>query len=68
MDEIILNETQKASAAKEALEFLYPYYYEKNIYQVERMSLEETKGNLNDTSVTLNLKLKIHTGLKIKMI
>ena len=43
VDEIILNETQKVSAAREASENL-DYDCDKNdIYQVEKMSLEETK-------------------------
>ena len=39
VDEIILNETQKVSAAREAPSFLESDYDEKCLYQVERMSL-----------------------------
>ena len=46
VDEILLNEAQKVSAAKEAPEFLDSDYDAKNIYQVEKMSLEETKEKL----------------------
>ena len=34
---ILLNETQKVSAEREAPEFLESYYEENNIYQVERI-------------------------------
>ena len=44
-DEILLHETQKLSAAREAPEVLDSDYDENKLYQVERMSLEETKGN-----------------------
>ena len=46
VDEILLNETQKVSDTREAPSFLDSAYYENNIYQVERMSLEETKENI----------------------
>ena len=44
VDEILLNETQKVSAVKEAPKILDSD--ENDIYQVERMSLEETKEKL----------------------
>ena len=43
MDEILIHETKKVSAVKEAPEFLESGYDEKKIYQVENMSLEKTK-------------------------
>ena len=43
VDDILLHETQKVSAAKEASEFLDYDCDENCLYQVERMSLEETK-------------------------
>ena len=46
MDEIIIDETQKVSAAKESPGFLESNYGETELYQVENMSLEETKEKL----------------------
>ena len=66
--EILINEIQKVSSARESQELLDSYYDENNIYQVERISLEETKGNLNGVSVHFNANRKFHIGLKIKMI
>ena len=43
MDEILLNETKKVSAAREAQEFLDSDYDANDLYQVDKMSLEETK-------------------------
>ena len=40
MDGILLNETQKVSAAREAQEFSYSDYDENDLYQVKSMSLE----------------------------
>ena len=45
VNEILLHETQKVIAAREA-QFVLEYDYDENdLYQVERMSLEETKKN-----------------------
>ena len=66
--EILLNETQKVSTARESPEFWDSHYDENYLYQDEKMSLEETKEKLNDVSVRLNTNRKIHMGLKIKMI
>ena len=46
MDEILLNETQKVSAAREAPENLDSDCDENYLCQVKKMSLEETKENL----------------------
>ena len=43
VDEILLNETQKLSTTKEAPEVLDPDCAENDLYQVDKMSLEETK-------------------------
>ena len=44
VDEILLNKTQKASAVNhEAPNFLENYYDDNDLYQVENMSLEDTK-------------------------
>ena len=43
VDEILMNETQKISATREAPEFLDSDYDENNLYQVKMMNLEETK-------------------------
>ena len=68
MDEILLNETQKVSADREAPQFLDYDHDENDLYQVESMSLEDTKENLNDVSVRLNANKKVNMGLKIKMV
>ena len=46
VDEILLHETQKVSDAREVPSFLDPDYDENDIYQVERIGLEETKETL----------------------
>ena len=66
-DKILKHDTQKVSAARVAPTFLDSEYYENNIYQVERMSLKETKENLNEVIVNLNANRKFHMGLKIKI-
>ena len=43
MDEILLHETQKLSAEREAPEFLESDYDKNELYKVESMSLEDTK-------------------------
>ena len=43
VDQIILDETQQLSAAREAPEFLDSDYDGNYVYQVDKMSLEETK-------------------------
>ena len=68
MEHILLNETQKLRAAREEPEFLDSDYDAKNLYQVDKISLEDTKKNLTDVSVRLNTNRTIHMGLKIEMI
>ena len=46
VDEIILHETQKLSAVKEAPEFLESGYDENEVYPFENMRLEDTKEKL----------------------
>ena len=43
VDKILLNETQKVSAVREAPGFLDSDFDENNIYQVEEKFLEDTK-------------------------
>ena len=43
MDKLLINETQKVSAAREAPYFLDSDFDDNYLYQVEKMSLEETK-------------------------
>ena len=40
------NETQQINAAREAPDFLDSDYYENDLYQVEKLSPEETKEKL----------------------
>ena len=66
--EILLNETKKVSATREAPEFWDSDYDDNEIYRIEIRSLEDTKENLNDVIVRLNASRKIHMGLRIKII
>ena len=45
VDEILLYETQKKSAPKEAAKFSESDYDKNGLYQVDNMSLEETTKN-----------------------
>ena len=64
MDGILL--TQKVSATNnEAPEFLDSDYDANDLYEVEKMSLEETKENLDWSKRAFEYKNKIHMGLKI---
>ena len=68
MDGILLNETQKVSATNhEAPEFLNSNYDANDLYQVDKMSLEETKEKLDWRKRAFEYKKK-HMGLKIEMI
>ena len=44
--DILLNETQKVGAAREATDVLDSDYDDNYLYQVDKMSLEETKNNI----------------------
>ena len=46
MDEILENETQKISAAREAPELMDYYYIYNDIYQVDKIICDETKYKL----------------------
>ena len=46
--------------------FLESDYDENDLYQVENMSLDETKENLNDVSVRLNRKFHMLFKIEIK--
>ena len=54
VDEILLNETQKLSAVREAPEVLDSDCDENYLYQVEKLILKRLKRNLNDVSVCSN--------------
>ena len=43
VDSILLNETKKLSAAREAPEFVHYDYDENDLYQVEMIITEDTK-------------------------
>ena len=68
MYEIILNETQRVSDAREAPEVVDSDCDENNLYQVEKTSLEDTKQKLNYVSMSLNVNIDVWMGLKIEMI
>ena len=63
MDEILLHETQKVSVAREAPEFLDPDYDENKIYQVKKMSLEETKDKIELRKLAFEHKHKCKYGI-----
>ena len=46
VDKILINETQKLSAARKAPEVLGTDCDDNDLYQVEKMSLEETKEKI----------------------
>ena len=58
VDEILLNETQKLSAEKEAPELLDSYYDENDLYQVETTSIEETKEKIEWGKLGFEFKQK----------
>ena len=58
--EILLNKTQKVSAAREASEFLDSDCDEKNTYHAEKMIIDLLKRNLNYVSMRLNANRKVH--------
>ena len=66
VDEILLNETQKVGAAMEAPEFLDSDYDENNLYQVEMMSLEETKEKLEWRKHAFECEQKNSFGIENK--
>ena len=66
MDELHVVESKNLSSVNhEAPEFLESDYDANNLYQVENMSLDETKEKCNDVIVRLNTK--IHMLLKIEI-
>ena len=68
VDEILLTENQKVSSVREAPDYLDSGYDDNNVYQVDKISLEETKEKLECISVCLNTNINIHILLKIEMI
>ena len=66
MDEILLNETQKVSAEREAPEFLVSDCNENFLYQVYNISLEETKDKLEWQTCVLMPTEKFIWDWKIK--
>ena len=59
MDEILIYENEKVSAAKEAHENDESEFDENTLDQIDNMNHENTKENVNDVSGRLNEKLKI---------
>ena len=60
VDEIQMTEPKKVIAVNhEAPYLLESYYNENDLYQVDNMSLDETKEKLNDASMRLNKKVRI---------
>ena len=63
VDEILLNETQKVSAAREAPDVLDSDCDENNIYWVQKISLERTKKKLEWRKSTFECKTKGSNGI-----
>ena len=68
MDEILLQENQKVSADKGANKNIESDFDENKLYQIDNMSLDNTKENFNDVSVRLNVNLEINMGFKTIMV
>ena len=66
MDEIILNETQTVSVAREAPSFMDSDCDENELYQVEKMSLEETREKLEWNKCAFERKHKITYGIEMR--
>ena len=67
VDEIIL--TKKVGATShEAPEFLDSDYDANDLYEVDNMSLEETKEKIDSYKRAFEYEKKNHTGLKTEMI
>ena len=64
MDEILLNETQKVSAARESPTFLDSDCDENDLYQVEKMILEETKDKLELRKLAFEFEQKNSYGIE----
>ena len=64
VDEILLNETQKVSAAREAPGFVDYDHVENYLYQVKSMSLEYTKEKLECRKCEFEWEQKISYGIE----
>ena len=64
MDEILLNETQKLSAAREAQKFFDSDCDENDQYQVEKMSLEDNKEKLERLKLEFQREQKNLYGIE----
>ena len=64
VENILLNETQKVSAAREAPEFLDSDCDENDLYQVEKIILEETKGKIELRQCAFGCKQKNSYGIE----
>ena len=67
MDEILINEIQKISAAREAQELLDSGFNENGLYQVDKMSLEDTNEKLEWRNRVFECEQNNHMGLKSEM-
>ena len=68
VDEILLNETQKVTSAREAPKFLSMIVMRTIHIRLIKLILRRLKKNFNDVSMRLNSNNKIHTGLKSEII
>ena len=64
MNEILLNETQKVNASRKGPEFLDSDYDDDYIYQIESMSIEETKEKNERRKREFECEQKISYGVE----
>ena len=53
---------------KEATKNIESGFHDRKLYQIENMSIEDTKDKIECLKRAFEYKLKIHIGLKIEMI
>ena len=68
MDEFLILENQKVSYEKEEHDNDESEFDGNELYQMENTSLEDKKKNWNDVGMCFNEDLKMHIGLKIRII
>ena len=64
VDEILLNENKKVSAEKEAPAYVESNFDENELYQIDNMSLDETKEKLDCRKCAFECKLKNIYGIE----
>ena len=67
-DKILLQENNKVSAEEEAHENIESELDEDDLYNIDKMSLDEKNKRQNDVNMRLEEKLKIYMRLKSIMV